>query len=178
MIATCPICWSSDCTVIDTGSDVHEHRREIELAKRHQREGLSISQVRSLCEVEREHQLDAARAFGAARGWKLSPRPFSVETLAQRKCSGSDDGLLPRGGFWDHPYFYRVGRRAAAVAAHLYDGEQLRNGVAWFWAARVGLVASFPPEPSWWFYPHTTLVLYEPAPVWSAEIVELAEARR
>jgi hypothetical protein len=168
---TCNICWKPECEVIATGGDAYRHRHEIDVPRKQQRDGLNFWQVRALWEIESEHHREAARAFGAARGWKLSRRPFAVETLAQRKCRGEDDGLLPRSA-WDHPYFYRIGRRAAAVAAHLYDGEEHAAG----WAARVGLVASFPPEPSWWNYPYTTLVLYEPAE--AANVVELAGWRR
>jgi hypothetical protein len=158
MTAACPICWSPGCPVIVGDGDARQHRHEMNLARRAQLAGLKIWQRRALWEAERAHQREAARAFGAARGWALSDSAFGVETLARGGCSGAGDGLLPRGA-WDHPYFYRVGRRAAAVAAHLYDGVEHASG----WARSVGLVASFPPEPSWWNYPHTTLILYQPA---------------
>ncbi len=75
--------------------------------------------------------------------------------------------------WWDHPNFFRVGRRAVAVAAHLYGGVD----EAAAWAASVGLIASFPAEESWWNPPRTKLVLYEPG-VAGAAIIDLAEWRR
>jgi hypothetical protein len=101
--------------------------------------------------------------FGRRHGWTVSRRPFMIRTLAQ---GGVHDRFAFAGGydpdFCDHPYWYRAGRRAKAVVAHLYDAKD-RHGEIMTWAAARGLQASFPDFPSWRHPDWTMLVLYEAA---------------
>jgi hypothetical protein len=105
--------------------------------------------------------------FGAARGWTLSPSSFGFTTLALGKQHAggrrSDEG---NGWFsgeisscFDHPYWYRCSRKAAAIAAHLYGMPGCLKQCETV-AARFGLTFEVPDFPSWWNPGGTTLVLY------------------
>jgi hypothetical protein len=123
-------------------------------------------------EARRNLQLKAlqhhlAVEFGRIHGWTPARHDFTLECLAWRGLhSGSRHWLAGNSDTLDHPFFYRLGRRAAAIAAHLYDhstGEWRAELTAW--AATHHLASSFPDFPSWWFPSWTTLVLCEPGQV-------------
>jgi len=106
-----------------------------------------------------EKRKTAAIEFGELRGWKLSNCRFSLETLKRR---GRWDGKRPGDyshDLIDHAYYYRDGKAAAGIAAHLYDCRP--DDLA---ADRrlQGVTVSFPVVKSWW-NPACTVVLYEPA---------------
>ena len=111
-----------------------------------------------------ELQQRLAVDFGRRHGWMWSERPFTAETLAR---GGVWDSSGRAGAydstFCDHPYGYRVDRRARALVAHLYDGGPDKILT---WAAARGLQASFPDYPSWWYPGQTTLVLYVSVMPW------------
>ena len=105
-----------------------------------------------------------AAEFGRRHGWQPS-YGFSLECLARHGERGRDEyGGWNRDAF-DHSYYYREGRRAAAIVAHLYPhdwGQRVPKLIAW--ADRQGLVASVPTDfPSWWMPDETKLVVYTPA---------------
>ncbi|MGE3405076.1 MAG: hypothetical protein AB7K63_20990 [Vicinamibacterales bacterium] len=112
-------------------------------------------------------RLRLAQQFGDRHGWRCSSADFSPAVLARRGVwDGRGDGL----GAWnyrliDHPYFFRTpDRRAAAVAAHLYDNPARVRAEIDAMAARHRLRASFPGDfPSWWVPEATSLCLYVPA---------------
>lgn len=103
--------------------------------------------------------------FGERYGWQFSPSRFDLLTLAQGKCHnggryGREHGVPDRA--LDHPRFYKRGRRAAAIATHLYgwsrDDEVRRECRAL--AAHYGLTLLVPDFPSWHFPGNSTLVVY------------------
>jgi hypothetical protein len=104
--------------------------------------------------------------FGAARGWALSKTDFGLRTLGEGKMHGnmysrSNDNPYP-GNYhdqFDHPYFYRRGRKAAAIAAHLYNYPAKHDQCEAI-AARFGLAVETPDFPSWWNPGSTRLVVY------------------
>jgi len=104
-----------------------------------------------------------ARKFGKKYGWKLSDYLFSVDTLAKRKIQQQDDRFPVFGGrmlnYFDHAYFYRKNRRAAAIAVHLYHIPEDLSVTA----AKFGLSAKVIDDvESWWNPGETRLVLYTP----------------
>lgn len=124
-----------------------------------------VSERRDRHAEARELQQQLAADFGRRHGWQLSPTRFFLTTLARGGVFDRDDVDLALGGDeghegYDHPYFYRVNRRARALAVHLYDAKD-RQGEILTWAKDRGLQASFPDYPSWWYPGQTTLVLYE-----------------
>ena len=110
---------------------------------------------------ELSHRL--AVDFGRRHGWTLSDQPFTIRLLAR---GGVYEGFAFSAGyapeFCHHLSWYRAGRRAEAVTAHLYDAKD-QQGEIMTWAKDRGLQASFPDYPSWWYPGWTTLVLYEAA---------------
>jgi len=87
--------------------------------------------------IERRLAID----FGAARGWTLSPSSFGLRTLAEGKQHGrwqrftasydrTNPGALMFFDQFDHPYYYRRDRKAAAIAAHLYRWPAVREHYA------------------------------------------------
>jgi hypothetical protein len=121
-------------------------------------------------DMERAAQLRLAIDFGAARGWKLTNSDFGLRTLAEGK---QHDGRQrysmfgrhtnPSAGDYhynfDHPYYYRRDRKAAAIAAHLYNYPNNRAACEKL-AAEFGLEFEVPDFPSWWNPGATTLVVY------------------
>ena len=107
-------------------------------------------------------QYSLAIDFGLSRGWTLTMADFSPAVLAGRKAHG---GYLPNGSwsFADHTYWYRQGRRAAAVATHPYDVDESYRTEAARWAAGKGLSITDPTDfPSWWLPGRTAFVLFTP----------------
>ena len=108
-----------------------------------------------------------ARQFGQERGWNWTDRDFGTRVLARRgvhygrRNAWEEADLFPD-SVVDHPYFYRRNRKAAGVAAHLYDVDYHWSAILQF-AQAYGLRVTRPNFPSWWFPGWTTLVLYEPA---------------
>jgi hypothetical protein len=106
------------------------------------------------CAAQRRLAID----FGASRGWRLSDSDFGIEALSRGGVSGGSDWwCAPPRPHFDHSWFYRVGRRAAAIATHPYhvDEEECRA----FAAAR-GLTVEFPDYPSWYYPGHSIFVVY------------------
>ncbi len=102
--------------------------------------------------------------FACSHGWKPSSRPFSPTVLARMRVWGRDEPYDAT--FIDHPCYFRTpDRRAAGIAAHLYDANQEhRRGEIRDWATRRGLEVCFPKDfPSWWVPGGTTLCIYRPA---------------
>jgi hypothetical protein len=119
---------------------------------------------------EREHSAAQRRLaidFGEVRGWKLTDRQFDLMTLSRGKQhSGARDysGRHQPGhhhSSFDHPYFYKRDRKAAAIVAHLYGwpSDTCRAECAEI-ADRYGLKIETPDFPSWWYPGGTTLVVY------------------
>jgi hypothetical protein len=112
-------------------------------------------------------QYRLATDFGAARGWRLSDARFTLRVIAEGKQH--DGGRLfdryrnPNAGDFhdnfDHPYYYRNNRRAAAIAAHLYNYPGNRLACERL-AGAFGLRFEVPDFPSWWNPGSTTLVVY------------------
>jgi hypothetical protein len=70
------------------------------------------------------------------------------------------DGSLSSWRALDHAEFYRTkDRKAAAIAAHLYDFERKAEACSDL-AARYGLVLELPDIPSWYLPGRTRTVLY------------------
>jgi hypothetical protein len=61
---------------------------------------------------------------------------------------------------FDHGYYYRLDRCAAAIAAHVYDWAPEKLEAAADWGAQRGLAVSIPEFPSWWYPGRTTLLLW------------------
>jgi hypothetical protein len=122
-----------------------------------------------------QHRL--ASDFGAARGWRISNSDFGITALSRGGVRGGKDWwCAPPRPVFDHSWFYRVGRRAAAIATHPYvvDEAACRE-----YAAAIGLTVEFPDYPSWWFPGHTVFALYigpvgRAAPVGSLETASTA----
>jgi hypothetical protein len=103
--------------------------------------------------IERRLAID----YSAARGWTLSATSFGLGTLALGKQhAGSRPSDEGNGWFrgdisncFDHPYWYRCNRKAAAIAAHLYGMPTCRCQCETV-AARFGLIFEIPDFPSWW----------------------------
>jgi hypothetical protein len=111
-----------------------------------------------------QHKL--AALFGERRGWRLSASGFPPAVLARHGVSARTadpaDGWTRAAA--DHPVFYRAAdRRAAAVAAHLYEAKDQDRVAIRSWAAAHRLRVAFPTDfPSWWVPVGTTLRVYEP----------------
>jgi hypothetical protein len=102
-----------------------------------------------------QHYTALMRAYGDIRGWVAADSGFSVRDVA--RVSGADEEWDRE--FADHKSFWLREGRPYAVAAHLYGCDQDRKAAARAWAARRGLVASFPDDfPSWWLPGRTTLI--------------------
>lgn len=102
--------------------------------------------------------------FGAQFGWKPSHTEFGLKTLSQGKMHGNMGyGDNPYSGSFhdqfDHPYYYRHERKAAAIAAHLYNYPTNRESCLEL-AELYNLRLIVPDFPSWWFPGFTTLVAY------------------
>jgi hypothetical protein len=112
-------------------------------------------------------QCAAALLFGDRRGWRLSTTTFGLLSLAAGQerdepgedCTGRDgfDGDIC--GCFDHAYWYRRDGHPAAIAAHLYNGEQMRLRCLAV-ARHFGLQFETPDFPSWWAPGRTMLVAY------------------
>lgn len=118
---------------------------------------------RRLHESTRSHQNALAVEFGARHGWTVGSA-FSVRTL--REGARTTGRLYDTRGGWDqafadHPFFYRLNGRAAALAAHLFGSTAGADE----WAQRAGLVVKRPNFPSWWYPGRTTLIVFEHSPV-------------
>jgi hypothetical protein len=118
-------------------------------------------------------QLAAALKFGIERGWTLTKSEFSLKMLARgsTETGGSwCDAQWDRGGWrgdlhavFDHAYYYRRDRRAAAIVAHLYNWPDVRAQCEAV-AAHYGLTFEAPDYPSWWNLHGTKLVVYRHRP--------------
>ena len=107
-----------------------------------------------------------AAEFAQRNGWRRSGAIFTPAVLARRGVwDGHGRGL----NAWtyrliDHPYFFRTAdRRAAALAAHLYDPSPRTRHEIETWSARHGLRPEWPLDyPSWWVPGGTSLCVYRP----------------
>jgi hypothetical protein len=98
----------------------------------------------------RELQHRSAVLFGESRGWTLSKSGFDYRTIARRGVhSGRHYVGLPPG--CDHSWFYRLDRRAVAIATHPYAAafEHKRSACEAF-RARYGLGLAVLDWPSWY----------------------------
>jgi hypothetical protein len=120
--------------------------------------------------MERAAQLRLATDFGAARGWRLSDAAFGLRTLGEGKqhaggmrCSMFSRHSNPGAGEFhdnfDHPYYHRRNRKAAAIAAHLYNYPANRAACEKI-ADHYGLQFEVPDFPSWCYPNGTKLVVY------------------
>ncbi len=116
-----------------------------------------------------EMQKAAAQRFGQRYGWRRSRTEFSLVCLAKGAMHDGASGYRTRTGCgdhhdeFDHPYFYRCDRRAAAIAAHLYNwpaNDAACRRIAAEYSLNFEVVTDFP---SWWNPGGTTLVLWTPA---------------
>jgi hypothetical protein len=119
------------------------------------------SRAAAVRRVARKRRL--AIEFGEKYGWRLSEKRFGLLALKRRSVfsmirddADVSDDHLPHELF-DHPYFYRVDRKAVAIAAHPYGFN--KNACDDF-AKRHGLKLEVPDFPSWWYPNATTLVVY------------------
>lgn len=104
-----------------------------------------------------------ATEFGIARGWRLSRASFglmalkrgAVYSVLQNNADVVEDHMPHE--FFDHPYLYRVDRKAVAVAAHLYNFDKAACDD---FAKSHGLRLDVPDFPSWWYPGATTLVVF------------------
>jgi hypothetical protein len=106
--------------------------------------------------------------FAAARGWNPSPSPFGLRTLARGTQNNGgqryhyNDDNPEVGQFrpqFDHPNFFCRNRKAAAIAAHLYNWPQVQSECQEI-ADHFNLSLEIPDFPSWYYPGGTTLVLY------------------
>jgi hypothetical protein len=129
--------------------------------------------------LESAARLRLAIDFGAARGWTLAKSGFGLRTLGtgkthagSRYTSLGEDADPYAGNFHDecdHAYYFRRNRKAAAIAAHLYNFPGNRAQCEAL-ATRFGLTLETPDFPSWWNPGGTRLVLYiGPAGLYGAE---------
>ena len=121
-----------------------------------------LSALRRERELERVFACRLALDFAESRGWTLSRSDFVLAALAR---GGVHGGYLPypydHHTTMDHSYYFRRNRRAAAIAAHLYEGAFLANRARCeALAAALGLTLELPDYPSWYYPGATTLVLY------------------
>jgi len=102
--------------------------------------------------------------FGAARGWKPARGWFSAEQL---RCNSGGQIYTMYGDMFphfDHPTFYRAPRtrRAGGLVIQPYIENTPETRAEIIEEYRVlGLSASFPDYPSWWYPGATTLILIE-----------------
>jgi hypothetical protein len=111
-------------------------------------------------ELERIYACRLALDFADSREWILARTDFGLATLARGGCWGAESPALVHDTF-DHPYYFRRNRRAAAIAAHLYEGAfQANRARCEALAGRLGLTLELPDYPSWYYPGATTLVVY------------------
>jgi len=115
-----------------------------------------------------EHPAHCAR-FAAKRGWKLARTTFSLAELAAGRRSPWFVRRYPRLRVCglDHTAHFVWGRgRPAGILTQPYADVGLAARLTEAFAQRgVPLVATTPPEPSWWFPGWTVSVLFLPKPV-------------
>jgi hypothetical protein len=111
--------------------------------------------LRNLAQIE---SCRLALDFIEPRGWRFNTaQTFDLITLSR---GGVHDGRRGWGNAWehmvpgrhhdllDHPYWFKSGKRAAAVAAHLYGREHVVERCRAL-AARYWLDCEIPDYPSW-----------------------------
>ena len=107
----------------------------------------------------RDLRVQLCAVFAAEHGWVSARRDFTLEALINGRVWAPYE-LLRESLLFDHPFYFRCARkRAAAIAAHLYDWDS-REREARAFAAKKGLAIEAPQFPSWWFPGRTTLVLW------------------
>jgi hypothetical protein len=122
--------------------------------------------------IQRRLALD----FGALHGWRLSDSHFGIEALARGGVSGGEDWWCePPRPYFDHCYYYRVNRRAAAIVAHLYDYDDVECRA--FAVSNRLTIEQQGDYPSWWFPGFTTLVVYAGPVGLAAEIAHFEATR-
>jgi hypothetical protein len=118
--------------------------------------------------ANRTFQKRLAFVFGEMHGWRLSPSPFGLVTLARGKTHSGRRGVDEGRGWWsgtiarafDHAQWYRRDRKAAAITAHLYEVSSEEQAYCRSVAAAYDLSFDMPDFPSWWNPGATTLVMY------------------
>jgi hypothetical protein len=101
-------------------------------------------------------QRDAAVAFGAFFGGTLC-RPFSMENLAADRPCEDALWLTYDSTTIDHPEYYRCGRRAAVIVAHVYKAKE-RDIREFAEESRVRVW--LPDFPSWYYPGWARLIAY------------------
>lgn len=132
------------------------------------------SSYRAAWHLFNELQVRCAEHFASINGWRRVEGEFGIKQLRERKRSTSFRARCLaideyRGGFpeLDHPYWYKAianGRAAgaAALVSQPYgfcDGEPRDRSKLVAKYEALGLLASFPHYPSWWYPGRTSLVL-------------------
>lgn len=101
-----------------------------------------------------------AERFGVQRGWKLG-RFFSWRALAGVKTRTED--YVPRTElppFCDHDWFYRVGRKPAAIVTFPYDFDEEEHVEAVAFAEKHGLICEVCIDFPNWYGHNTTMVVW------------------
>jgi len=145
----------------DTCERIIKIRREID------REKLAVDRPGGPWDQLRECYREAAKDVAEFYGWKIAKRPFGMIVLAQNKVHMNRDEHARNfsTSFVDHPWFFRFpGGRAAAIVVHLYveRGEVSFRRIS-DKAAKMGVAASMPDIPSWYWPGMTQMVIYRSA---------------
>jgi len=106
----------------------------------------------------------AAVDFGQKRGWKLSSAPFSLKTLSRRGVYDLYGYPQFEASVIDHPQFYRVGKKAAAIVSHTYlkcdeHGFTEARKIAEKWNLHFEW---FGPDQSWYSPGITSIFMFTP----------------
>lgn len=102
--------------------------------------------------------------FAAANGWKVAKHSFDVDVLSKNKVHSYDycgPAYRDTMDACDHPEFFRLDRRAAAIVAHNYAPSCHAETVGRV-AERYGLRVHVPPDgkrASWYFPGGTHLIV-------------------
>ena len=141
--------------IFDAADEIR--RLEDEIAEETKAKSYNI--VRRLIGRQRELQHRLAVDFGERRGWRLADKPFGIDALIRGKVSGRNDWEVGPHPYFDHCSYYRLNRRAAAIAAHLYDFT-LREERCAAYADEAGLTLEIPDYPSWYYPGFSKLFVY------------------
>jgi hypothetical protein len=105
--------------------------------------------------------------FAIKNNWIPTDKWFPVKVLEREKWRTSPQ-IDDWPGFLTKPYWFRYpDKRAAAVAAHLYDTTLAEHSAASIerWAWQHGLRAQWPKDfPSWWYPGRTQLLVITARP--------------
>jgi hypothetical protein len=114
---------------------------------------------------EEDLRLHLAQTFSEARRWRPAKAGFDLPTLARGGTSTDwmtalqNSPVMVTRAVLDHPYYFKRNRKAAAIAAHLYNYPDCKEQCISV-ARAFDVTFEAPDFPSWWFPGGTTLVLY------------------